>query len=248
MSRIFFGTPRVSRVTRVTRDTSTSRARPLIYRRNHTGSYLHSHRYKMFIRAVVSNCPLIITWMVRKTMEINAIAWSQVRDQFKRGFVPDLLAIAFNSWTTCNYLSRTCYTEHFFAQLVLQWWLWSIAIARAGVLHYAMKSLRRNVSLKTNLQLQLNRSCKHKSYSFVWFAFKVGLFLRPVEEVHAVWIATAEPLRDKLYGGCYTLLSQKTTAYCFRNFKKRDLTCHATTFTFVWNVTRRVSCTKNFIV
>ena len=176
MSRIFFGTPRVSRVIRVTRDARTSRARPLIYRRNCSGSYLHSHRYKMFIRAVVSNYPLIITWMVRKTMEINAIAWSQVRDQFKRGFVPDLLAIAFNSWTTCNYLSRTCYTEHFFAQLVLQWWLWSIAIARAGVLHYAMKSLRRNVSLKTNLQLQLNRSCQHKSYSFVWFAFKVGLF------------------------------------------------------------------------
>ena len=52
----------------------------------------------------------------------------------------------------------------------------SIAIARAGVLHYAMKSLRRNVSLKTNLQLQLNRSCQHKSYSFLRFAFKVGLF------------------------------------------------------------------------
>lgn len=113
----------MSRVIRVTRDARTSRARPLIYRRNHSGSYLHSHRYKMFIRAVVSNCPLIITWMVRKTMEINAIAWSQVRVQFKRGFVPDLLAIAFNSWTTCNYLSRPCYTVHFFAQLVLQWWL-----------------------------------------------------------------------------------------------------------------------------
>lgn len=143
--------------------------------------------------------------MVRKTVEIHAIAWSKVRFQFKRGFVPDLWAIAFNSWPTCNYLSKTCYIKHFFEQLVLQWWLSKHCNCKGGGVTLSNEKFVLKCAFENKLAATIKQKLRTEKLFFRLISFQSWVILpqtflkgpktkilRPVEEVHALWIATAE--------------------------------------------------------